>query len=79
MISLRGLTDYTIKSYGTYLSAYLNYLETILPTKRPEDVSWEELRFYVLYIQQQCHLADCTVNARISQLRFFTPYAFHKS
>lgn len=26
MISLRGLTDHTMKSYQTYISAYLNYI-----------------------------------------------------
>ena len=25
MISLRGLTDHTMKSYQTYISAYLNF------------------------------------------------------
>lgn len=38
MISLRGLTDHTIKSYSTYLNAYLDYLKTVLH-KEPEDVS----------------------------------------
>ena len=78
MISLRGLTDHTIKSYCTYLRAYLNYLETILH-KLPEDASWEDLRSFILYIQQQRNLADRTVNACISQLRFFTLYVLHKS
>ena len=30
MISLRGLTDHTMKSYQTYISAYLNYINTLL-------------------------------------------------
>jgi hypothetical protein len=30
MISLRGLTDHTIKSYSTYIKAYLDYLKDIL-------------------------------------------------
>ncbi|MFR8018224.1 MAG: hypothetical protein ACLU7M_01935 [Mediterraneibacter gnavus] len=38
MISLRGLTDHTLKSYSTYIRAYLDYLSTILQ-KQPEDVS----------------------------------------
>ena len=78
MISLRGLTDHTIKSYCTYLRAYLNYLETILH-KLPEDASWEDLRSFIIYIQQQRDLADRTVNTCISQLRFFTLYVLHKS
>lgn len=78
MISLRGLTDHTIKSYSTYLSAYLNYLKTNLH-KNPEDVSWQELRDFVVYIQNERSLADRTVNTCISQLRFFTLYVLHKS
>lgn len=30
MISLRGLTDHTLKSYCTYILAYLDYLSCIL-------------------------------------------------
>ena len=27
MISLRGLTDHTVKSYSTYIRSYLDYLQ----------------------------------------------------
>lgn len=77
MLSLRGLTDHTLQSYCTYLCAYLDYLETVLH-KSPDAVSWEELRSFILWIQQQRSLADRTVNACISQLRFFTLYVLHK-
>lgn len=77
MISLRGLTDHTIKSYSTYLNAYLSYLNDVL-LKRPEEVSWEELRSFVLWMQQQRDLSDRTINHCISQLRFFTLYVLHK-
>jgi len=77
MISLRGLTDHTLKSYCTYLSAYLNYLETVLH-KSPLEVSWDELRSFIFWIQQQRSLSDRTVNICISQLRFFTLYVLHK-
>ena len=77
MISLRGLTDHTIKSYSTYIRAYLDYLETVLH-KLPEDVSWSELRAFILWLQQQKSLSDRTMNACISQLRFFTLYVLHK-
>lgn len=46
MISLRGLTDHTLKNYCTYIRAYLDYLSTCLH-KLPEDVSWPELRDYI--------------------------------
>ncbi|NDL67511.1 tyrosine-type recombinase/integrase [Anaerotalea alkaliphila] len=77
MVSLRGLTDHTLKSYATYIRAYLDYLENILG-KQPEDVTWQELRDFVLFIQARRSLADRTVNTCISQLRFFTLYVLHK-
>lgn len=77
MISLRGLSDHTLKSYCTYIRSYLDYLQDILH-KQPEDVSWQELRDYIRWIQQERSLADRTINFVISQLRFFTMYVLHK-
>lgn len=77
MISLRGLTDHTLKSYSTYIRAYLDYLSNILQ-KQPEDVSWDELRDYIRWLQKSRGLSDRTINHAISQLRFFTLYVLHK-
>lgn len=77
MISLRGLTDHTLKSYSTYIRAYLDYLSGILQ-KQPEDVSWDELRDYIRWLQKSRGLSDRTINHAISQLRFFTLYVLHK-
>ena len=77
MISLRGLTDHTLKSYSTYIRSYLDYLLDILH-KSPEDVSWNELRDYVKWLQKSRNLTDRTINTAISQLRFFTMYVLHK-
>lgn len=77
MISLRGLTDHTIKSYSTYIRAYLDYLTNILH-KLPEDVSWDELRDFIRWIQKERNLSNRTINHCISQLRFFTLYVLHK-
>lgn len=77
MISLRGLTDHTIKSYSTYIRAYLDYLGNVLH-KCPDDVSWQELRDFIIFIQHDRSLSDRTMNAIIAQLRFFTLYVLHK-
>lgn len=77
MISLRGLTDHTIKSYSTYISAYLTYLKDILH-KNPLDVSWQDMRDFIRWIQSERSLSDRTINGCISQLRFFTIYILHK-
>lgn len=77
MISLRGLTDHTRKSYSTYIRSYLDYLQNVL-YKKPEDVSWSELRDYIRWLQNSKNLSDRTINHAISQLRFFTMYVLHK-
>lgn len=77
MISLRGLTDHTVKSYSTYIKTYLFYLSEILH-KSPEEVSWPELREFVRWLQKEKKLSDRTINHCISQLRFFTLYVLHK-
>lgn len=77
MLSLRGLTDHTIHSYSTYIRAYLDYLSRFL-RKQPESVSWSELRDFIKWLQQNRTLSDRTMNAVISQLRFFTIYVLHQ-
>lgn len=77
MISLRGLADHTLKSYCTYIRAYLDYLQNILH-KLPEDVSWQELRDFIRWLQADRGISDRTVNTAISQIRFFTLYVLHK-
>ena len=77
MISLRGLTDHTVKSYSTYIRSYLDYLQTILH-KQPDDVSWDELRGFIRWLQKDRSLSDRTINHCISQLRFFTMSVLHK-
>lgn len=48
MISLRGLTDHTLKSYCTYISAYLDYVQNVLHSS-PEDISWQQMRDFLFY------------------------------
>lgn len=77
MISLRGLTDHTLKAYSTYIRVYLDYLENTLH-KLPDDVSWAEQRDFIRWLSKNKSLSDRTINCAISQLRFFTIYVLHK-
>lgn len=77
MIALRGLTDHTIKSYSTYITAYLDFIETTLH-KSPANVTYGDMRFFVEKLQVSRGLSDRTMNSIISQLRFFTMYVLHK-
>ncbi len=77
MISLRGLSNHTLKSYCTYITAYLSFLQDVIHTS-PEDVSWQQMRDFILWIQTQRHLSDRTINHCRAQLKFFTIYVLHK-
>lgn len=75
MISLRGLTGHTLKNYSTYIRAYLDYLSNILH-KAPENVSWDELRDFIRWLQKSRNLSDRTINCAASQLRFLHSMCF---
>ena len=77
MISLRGLSDHTVTSYCTYIYAYLEYISNILH-KYPSQVTWNDMRAFIVWLQGTRHLSDRTVKVAISQLRFFTIYVMHK-
>jgi len=77
MLEIRGLTDNTMKSYISYLKAYLNYVQTYLH-KTPEMVDWGELRGYIYHLKNIVKLNPRSINAHISQLRFFYLYVLHK-
>lgn len=77
MISLRGLTAHTVKSYCTYISAYLDYISGTLH-KSPELVTCSEQRAFLEFLKDSRGLSDRTINCAISQIRFFTMYVLHK-
>lgn len=77
MIALRGLTAGTVKAYSIYLSAYLDYLENHLHIQPPQ-ATYQNMREFIDWIQQQRGLSDRTINSIIAQLRFFTVYVLHK-
>ena len=57
MISLRGLTEHTVKSYKTYISAYLDYVFDLLK-KNPADVSWIDRRNMRIHITHGKNRSD---------------------
>ena len=77
MISLRGLSDHTLKSYCTYIKTYFDFISNVLHIS-PEEASWDDMREYVKWLKKEKNLSDRTINAAISQLRFFTIYVLHK-
>lgn len=77
MIALRGLTSHTMKAYSTYIKSYFEFLTDVLH-KSPDDVSWDDMRQFIHWLQNSRSLSDRTINVVISQLRFFTIYVLHK-
>ena len=77
MISLRGLSDHTVKSYCTYINPYFQYLDSI--HKKPEKATWDDRRDFIRFLKTERNLSDRTINAAISQIRFFTIYVLHQS
>jgi site-specific recombinase XerD len=77
MIELRGLTDHTMKSYCTYITAYLDFISDTLH-KYPSQVRYSDIIRFIDTLQKERGISDRTINAAISQIRFFTIYDLHK-
>lgn len=75
MISLRGLTGHTLKNYCTYIRVYLDYLSNFLH-KAPEDVSWDELRDYIRWLQKSRGRSDRYAILSKKALDILTAYWF---
>jgi site-specific recombinase XerD len=77
MVMLRNLTDRTLATYSSYLRNYLDYVSGLL-LKQPEDVTWDDLRDYVIHLRWARKLSPRTINGHIAQLKFFYLYVLNK-
>ena len=77
MISLRGLTDHTMISYCTYITAYLDFAANTLHVQ-PSEVGYPDIIRFLDSLKEERGLSDRTINCAISQIRFFTMYVLHK-
>jgi len=77
MLEFRGLTESTIKGYTSYIRVYLDYLDNFLK-KHPSDVTWDELRGYIRYLDKTKNHAPRTINAVIASISNFTTYVLKK-
>ena len=78
MLTLRDLADSTVNNYTSYLNKYLDFVESSLGGKLPEDVSWEEIRSYILQLKKVRNLNNRSINPHIAQLIFFFKYVLHR-
>ena len=78
ILSLRDLAESTIKNYISYLNQFLDFLVLFLGDTLPEDVTWEQLRTYILYLKNDRKLNNRSINPHIAQLRDFFRYVLHR-
>jgi hypothetical protein len=76
-LEIRNLTENTIINYNSFLKKYLSYVDSVL-SKLPDDVSYSEIRIYILVLKNTNHLSPASINSHISQLRFFYAYVLMK-
>lgn len=78
ILSLRDLAESTIKNCISYLNQFLDFLVLFLGDTLPEDVTWEQLRTYILYLKNDRKLNNRSINPHIAQLRDFFRYVLHR-
>lgn len=75
MLQAKNLTANTIKNYQTYIKVFLFYLEERHLT--PDNISWDTVRTFLRWLQNERQLSDRTMNMVISHLQFFWSYVLH--
>jgi len=78
ILSFRDLAPGTVASYTSYLKQFLEWLEKEIPGKKLSDLTFEEIRSYILYLKNIRELNGRTVNLHIAQLRDFFRYVLHR-
>jgi len=76
-LTIRDLAKNTGHSYNSFLRCYLSWVDTTLGI-RPEDVSFEQIRSFILYLKNVKNLTNRSINAYTSQIRFLHLYVLKK-
>ena len=78
ILSFRDLANSTVATYTTYLTTYINWVESELPDRDLSSVTWAEMRSYIKWLENVRKLNPRTINVHIAQLRDFFYYVLHK-
>ncbi len=70
---LRNYSKDTEKAYYHHLKYFLNFLD-----KRPEEVGWEEVREYLIYLNEEKQVSKSSFKQAIAALRFMFEYSLGK-
>ena len=77
ILSFRDLAPGTIKTYSSYMTQFMEWLEADLASKPISNVSWEDIRSFILYLKEVRKLNPRTLNVYIAQLHDFYQYVLH--
>lgn len=78
IFSFRDLAESTISTYISYLSQFIEWIESELPGRSVYDVSWPEIRSYVDHLRTIRGIGNRTINVHIAQLHHFFHYVLKR-
>lgn len=78
ILSFRDLAPGTIATYTSYMTQYIDWVEANLDERPLPDISWAEIRSFLLFLKEVRNLNPRTVNVYIAQLRDFYQYVLHR-
>lgn len=76
-LTIRDLAKNTCDSYNSFLRCYLSWVDTTLGIA-PEEVSFEQIRSFILYLKNVKKLSNRSINAYASQIRFLHLYVLKR-
>ena len=68
----KNYSDYTITSYNEDIIEYLNYLNR--EALNFKEVEYSDIRFYLMYLKDEKHDNNTSINRKLSSLRSFYKY-----
>lgn len=78
ILSFRDLAEGTISTYISYLTQFIEWVESELSGKPVQDVSWAEIRSYVDHLRTVRKISNRTVNVHIAQLHHLFHYVLKR-
>ena len=78
IFSFRDLAEGTISTYISYLSQFIEWVESELPDRSVFDVSWPEIRSYIFHLRTVRKIGNRTINVHIAQLHHFFRYVLKR-
>lgn len=78
ILSFRDLAEGTITTYISYLTQFIEWVETELSGKALRDVSYPEIRSYIDYLRTVRKIGNRTINVHIAQLHHLFHYVLKR-